>query len=168
MPGLEPSIRFSSTVSVGMRLRCWYTMPMPRSRPARGESMRTSRPSTRMVPLSGWYSPDRMLMSVDLPAPFSPSRHRTSPAHRREADAVVGDDAREGLGDAGQLDRGSGSVPAVGLPDVAGSVSAMTPASPARVDAAGVEHGDYCAGLGGYHVLAADFHVHSLPSAGPR
>ena len=32
------------------------------------------RPSTLMVPLSGWYSPDRMLISVDLPAPFSPKQ----------------------------------------------------------------------------------------------
>ena len=100
MPGFEPSIRFSSTVSVGMRLRCWYTMPMPSSRPALGESMRTSRPSTWMVPLSGWYSPDRMLIRVDLPAPFSPSRHSTSPGIAAQTDAVVGDDARERLGDA--------------------------------------------------------------------
>ena len=55
-------------------------MPTPRPSAARGESMRTSRPSTRMRPASGCVIPERTLISVDLPAPFSPSRQCTSPA----------------------------------------------------------------------------------------
>ena len=46
-------------------------------------------------------------MSVDFPAPFSPSRAWTSPARRSKLDVVVGDDAREALRDSLQLeDRG--------------------------------------------------------------
>ena len=33
-------------------------------------------------PVSGLYTPERILMSVDLPAPFSPTTARTSPANR--------------------------------------------------------------------------------------
>ena len=51
--------------------------------------------------------PERTLISVDLPAPFSPSRQCTSPGADREVDVVVRDDARERLRDADQLDGGS-------------------------------------------------------------
>src|SRR6185312_12923105 len=54
-------------------------MPTPSASALRGESMRTSRPRTRIWPASGWVMPDRTLISVDLPAPFSPSRQCTSP-----------------------------------------------------------------------------------------
>ena len=54
-------------------------MPTPSSSALRGESMRTSRPPTRIWPASGWVMPERTLISVDLPAPFSPSRQCTSP-----------------------------------------------------------------------------------------
>src|SRR4051794_959492 len=53
---------------------------MPWSKAARGESMTTSRPPTAIEPESGCTIPARMLISVDLPAPFSPSRLWTSPA----------------------------------------------------------------------------------------
>src|SRR6185312_993843 len=33
-----------------------------------------------MVPELGWWTPARILMSVDLPAPLSPTRATTSPA----------------------------------------------------------------------------------------
>src|SRR3954470_10268534 len=55
-------------------------MPTPRARALRGASMRTSLPPTRIEPASGCVIPDRTLISVDLPAPFSPSRQCTSPA----------------------------------------------------------------------------------------
>src|SRR6266511_5099642 len=55
---------------------------MPCSRAARGESMRAGRPSTRISPASGRVMPERMMISVDLPAPFSPSRQWTSPRRR--------------------------------------------------------------------------------------
>src|SRR3954447_14742134 len=37
-------------------------------------------PSTRSSPLVGWSAPDRILISVDLPAPLSPTRPTISPA----------------------------------------------------------------------------------------
>ena len=44
-------------------------------------------------------------MSVDLPAPFSPSRQCTSPRRTRQRDPVVGEDARVLLRDLDELDR---------------------------------------------------------------
>src|SRR5438034_11120619 len=35
-----------------------------------------------MVPASGWWAPAMTLISVDLPAPFSPTKAWTSPARR--------------------------------------------------------------------------------------
>src|ERR671916_390179 len=53
---------------------------MPRSRASRGEPKRTSSPSTSTFPSSCWWTPERILIRVDFPAPLSPSRHMTSPA----------------------------------------------------------------------------------------
>src|SRR5258708_19332811 len=52
---------------------------MPRRRASLGEMMLTSAPFTLMLRASGRSMPDRMLIRVDLPAPFSPSRQCTSP-----------------------------------------------------------------------------------------
>ena len=54
-------------------------MPIPSFTAWLGDSMRTSRPSRKIFPSVGWYSPMRMFISVDLPAPFSPSSVSTSP-----------------------------------------------------------------------------------------
>src|SRR5215212_4814434 len=43
-----------------------------------GELIVTSSPSRKTWPSSGWWTPLRHLMSVDLPAPLSPSSARTS------------------------------------------------------------------------------------------
>ena len=75
----SPSMRFSSTVSAGIRAECWCTVPRPSSSATRGESIAVVTPSILIVPASGRTRPDRMPMSVDLPAPFSPSRQWTSP-----------------------------------------------------------------------------------------
>src|SRR5215831_14330860 len=56
---------------------------MPRSSASRGDLKCTARPSTRYSPLSGGWTPARVLMSVLLPAPLSPSRQCTSPRFRR-------------------------------------------------------------------------------------
>ena len=50
-----------------------------------------------------------MFISVDLPAPFSPSSAWTSPLAELEVDGVVRDDARERLGDAAHLEDGVGA-----------------------------------------------------------
>src|SRR5215471_2613814 len=52
---------------------------MPSRRASLGERMLTSAPSILMLPELGRSIPDRMLIRVDLPAPFSPSRQSTSP-----------------------------------------------------------------------------------------
>ena len=41
-----------------------------------------STPSSQIVPLSGWWTPARILTSVLLPAPFSPTSAWTSPGSR--------------------------------------------------------------------------------------
>ena len=71
---------FSATVITLTSMKCWWTMPIPSSIAAAGEPMSTGRPSTRISPSSGRYRPYRTDISVDLPAPFSPSRAWTSPA----------------------------------------------------------------------------------------
>ena len=79
---LEPmllSARFSATVRVGARAKCWYTMPIPSCRASAGLRMRAGRPSTSIEPSSGSSIPLTMLISVDLPAPFSPRIARISP-----------------------------------------------------------------------------------------
>src|ERR1041384_2433463 len=56
---------------------------MPRSSASRGESTETGVQSTRCVPALGGGTPARILISVDLPAPLSPSRQWTSPRRSR-------------------------------------------------------------------------------------
>ena len=53
---------------------------MPSSSAATGSGMVTGSPCHTISPPSGWYAPERILMSVDLPAPFWPSTQCTSPA----------------------------------------------------------------------------------------
>src|ERR1700722_3576830 len=52
---------------------------MPRRCASCGEAMVTFSPPNSMVPRSGCCAPERILISVDLPAPFSPSRAWISP-----------------------------------------------------------------------------------------
>ena len=50
--------------------------------------MRTALPSKRISPPSGWWTPDRIFTSVDLPAPFSPMSAVTAPRVQLEARAL--------------------------------------------------------------------------------
>src|SRR5919197_1379147 len=52
---------------------------MPRFMAWRGVAMSTLTPSTRISPSLARCTPDRMLISVDLPAPLSPTRPSASP-----------------------------------------------------------------------------------------
>ena len=79
LQGSTPSMMLSSTEKHSTSLKCWWTMPMPRSFASLGLLILTSLPFFLMTPCSGWYRPNRTLMRVDLPAPFSPSRACTSP-----------------------------------------------------------------------------------------
>ena len=78
--GSEPRKKFRQTLISGTTARSWYTVAMPRSRASRGEANRTGSPSTRNSPRSCWCTPARILISVDFPAPLSPSTQVTSPA----------------------------------------------------------------------------------------
>jgi hypothetical protein len=70
---------FSATVNACTSWKCWWTMPMPWAMASAELRNRTGSPSTSSSPASGWYSPKITFISVDLPAPFSPSRQWTSP-----------------------------------------------------------------------------------------
>ena len=59
----------------------------------------------RIVPALGATTPPRIFISVDLPAPFSPTRPITSPRRDAQADAVERDDAGIGLADADELEK---------------------------------------------------------------
>ena len=64
---------FSATVRSGSRLVAWYTVKIPSARASRGLLNCTCRPPKVMVPLSAGNTPERMLMSVDFPAPLRPT-----------------------------------------------------------------------------------------------
>src|SRR5919108_5865876 len=57
-------------------------MPTPAACAACGCANETSWPSIRIVPASGGYTPARIFIRVDLPAPFSPTTAWISPACR--------------------------------------------------------------------------------------
>ena len=59
-----------------------------RSSRASGLRMSTGSPSIRISPWSGRCTPERILISVDLPAPLSPTRPSASPRSTVEADAL--------------------------------------------------------------------------------
>jgi hypothetical protein len=78
--GSRPSNRFSATDRYGSRVSSWNAVTMPRSAASDGPFSTTGWLSTRNVPASGWTTPQSSLISVLLPAPFSPTRACTSPA----------------------------------------------------------------------------------------
>src|SRR3954449_8964374 len=53
---------------------------MPAFRASRGDEKTTGSPSAASVPSSGGWTPERVLIKVDLPAPLSPRRQLISPA----------------------------------------------------------------------------------------
>ena len=61
------------------------TMPTPALMASAGECSATSAPLISMVPESCGCTPYRIFISVDLPAPFSPSSACTSPARRSKS-----------------------------------------------------------------------------------
>ena len=78
--GSRPSTTFSATVSVGTSMKCWCTMPTPAAiASAVVQPGDVAAVHFACVPASGAYSPPRMRISVDLPAPFSPTSAWISP-----------------------------------------------------------------------------------------
>ena len=70
---------FSQTVRLSASMKCWCTMPIPTAIASAGEWKATCLPLTAMVPSSGWCMPYSVFISVDLPAPFSPTSACTVP-----------------------------------------------------------------------------------------
>ena len=75
----RPKIRFSATVNTSTSMKCWCTMPIPAAIASFGVREVCGRPSMVISPSSGCSIPYRTFISVDLPAPFSPSRQWISP-----------------------------------------------------------------------------------------
>ena len=63
----------SATVRSGSSDSSWKMQTMPARLAAAGSAKVTGRPSNSMTPASGCTTPDIILISVDFPAPFSPS-----------------------------------------------------------------------------------------------
>ena len=72
--GSAPRNTFSATVRCGTTATSWATRAMPRSRASRGDRKLTGSPFRMSSPSSGGNTPATILPSVDLPAPFSPTK----------------------------------------------------------------------------------------------
>src|SRR5262245_56185879 len=77
--GRSPSAMFSAIDSAGTRRRSCGMVTMPAAMASWGLAKRHSSPSRRTTPRSGRWTPPRMRISVDLPAPFSPTTAWISP-----------------------------------------------------------------------------------------
>ena len=78
----SPNMMFSMTFMLGTKASSWWMKLMPSSAARCGVGTTTGAPSRRMRPPSGWVTPARMRIRVDLPAPFAPTRPCTSPGRR--------------------------------------------------------------------------------------
>ena len=72
---------------------------MPRAIASRGEPKLTGSPSTRYRPSLGRWTPARIWIRVDFPAPLSPSRQVTWPAVHRHRDLAQRHHLAEALAD---------------------------------------------------------------------
>ena len=77
--GRWPRKMFSATERSGTRLSSWWMTMMPASSESRGRFGRNGWPPRRISPRSAGNTPARIFISVDLPAPFSPTMPSTSP-----------------------------------------------------------------------------------------
>ena len=79
----RPNITFSATDSPGTTAGSWCNVATPLRSASRGSRKGPTAPPTVTVPRSGRTTPAMTLISVDLPAPFSPRRACTSPGATR-------------------------------------------------------------------------------------
>ena len=70
----------SATERSGISDSSWKMQAMPAALAAAGDANETGSPSSSMRPSSGATTPAMILISVDLPAPFSPSTAWMRPA----------------------------------------------------------------------------------------
>ena len=75
----RPMKMLSRTDRFGASDSSWWMMEIPRSRASLALAKATGLPSSTIWPDVGWITPDRIFISVDLPAPFSPNRVVTWP-----------------------------------------------------------------------------------------
>ena len=75
----RPMKMFSAMVMFGNRLSSWNTMPMPAARAAAVVGSEIGLPSRITSPVVGCSTPAMIFISVDLPAPFSPTSTFTAP-----------------------------------------------------------------------------------------
>ena len=73
-----PSMIFSYTVRLGTSLKCWCTIPIPWAIASMGLFSFTSFSLIRIFPSVGSRRPYSIFISVDFPAPFSPTIHLIS------------------------------------------------------------------------------------------
>src|SRR5712691_11628071 len=78
--GCVPTKMFSATLRSGKSVGSWKMIAIPAACDCFAVSKIASSPSRTSRPASGRWTPARILTSVDLPAPFSPTRPCTSPA----------------------------------------------------------------------------------------
>lgn len=79
---LMPRNTFSKTVRAGTEVSSWVAISTPAAAAIRGVALRKGFPHTTTLPRSGRTIPAATRISVDLPAPFSPTRAWTSPGLR--------------------------------------------------------------------------------------
>lgn len=75
----SPRNMFSYTQRSETRLNSWGIRLIPILFASAGLLIFISLSSNQILPDVGWYSPERTLMKVDFPAPFSPIMPKTSP-----------------------------------------------------------------------------------------
>ena len=76
----RPKNRLATTSRLSHRARSWYTVSIPKLFATCGLEILTCLPSRNISPSSAGPTPEITLISVDLPAPLSPTRPTTSPA----------------------------------------------------------------------------------------
>ena len=94
----RPRSTFSATERPPTVASSWNSVATPMVMAPCGEPKRSSCPPTATLPLSGTTTPEMILISVDLPAPFSPSSAWTSPAPDVKIDGIKHDCVAIGLG----------------------------------------------------------------------
>jgi hypothetical protein len=85
--GKTPSATFSATDNAGTRRSSWGIVTIPAAIASCGLANAQGLPDTKIRPLSGRWTPPRMRMSVDLPAPFSPTMAWISPGRTSKSTA---------------------------------------------------------------------------------
>ena len=104
------SSTFSATVSVGTSMKCWCTIPIPRSIASRVESHGTSSPSISMVPGVGGHGAEDDVHQRALAGSVLAQKSVDLAREELDLDVVVGQQVAEGLGHAGQPQGGDGHI----------------------------------------------------------